>query len=64
VPVPTSSWGAATFAGVQDAQREDVAALSPLRRLEWLEDALRLAAHTGALAAARRRKQEEQAAWC
>ena len=37
-------WEAVTWAGARRAQRRDQAAVSPARRLRWLEDALRLAA--------------------
>lgn len=52
-------WEAATFAGLEECQRRDVAALPPERRMEWLEAALELAAMSGALAIARRRRQRE-----
>jgi hypothetical protein len=53
--VTEAGWEAATFAGLEARQRQDVAALSPERRMEWLE----LAAQSGALANARRQRQEE-----
>ena len=61
---PDEGWEVGTFAGLRARQRRDIAALTPLRRLEWLEEALRLAERSGALAAARRRRQREcDAAW-
>jgi hypothetical protein len=52
-------WDAATFAGLEECQRRDVAALPPERRMEWLEAALELAEMSGALALVRQRRQRE-----
>ena len=43
----------ASWAGVERAQLETMLAATPAQRLAWLEDAMRLAHATGALAAAR-----------
>lgn len=54
-----SGWEAATFDGLRELQHRDVAAVSPLARMLWLEEALQLAERSGALAVARRRRQRE-----
>ncbi|MDQ3610620.1 MAG: hypothetical protein M4D85_03250 [Actinomycetota bacterium] len=50
-------WSAATFEGAGEHQRRAAAATSPAHRLAWLEQALRLADASGALARVRRDRQ-------
>ena len=45
----------ATWADVERAQLETMLAATPAQRLAWLEEAMRLAQASGALAAARRK---------
>ena len=45
----------ATWADVERAQLETMLAATPAQRLAWLEEAMRLAHASGALAAARRK---------
>jgi predicted nucleotidyltransferase len=54
-----AQWSAATFDGLEAQQRRDVADASPERRLAWLEEALRLAQASGALARVRRDRQQQ-----
>ncbi|MBW3641120.1 MAG: hypothetical protein KY451_15030 [Actinobacteria bacterium] len=57
-------WSAATFEGAGEHQRRAAAATSPAHRLAWLEQALRLAEASGALARVRRDRQVEcELAW-
>ncbi|MDQ3503476.1 MAG: hypothetical protein M3486_07680 [Actinomycetota bacterium] len=59
-----ADWSAATFEGAAEHQRRAAAACSPARRLAWLEQALRLAEASGALARVRRDRQVEcELAW-
>ena len=46
----------ATWADVERAQIETMLAATPAERLAWLEEAMRLAHASGALAAARRKR--------
>lgn len=54
-----SDWSAATWEGLELAQARRVAAATPQQRMDWLEQALRLAHGSGALQRARRERQRE-----
>jgi len=56
-PPADLDWSAATFDGARGALRRDVARATAQQRMEWLDAALRLAQHSGALA---RRRLERQ----
>lgn len=49
---------AGTFDGLRDRQSREWAAMTPLERLTWLDEAVTFAARTGALARRRRAAQE------
>ena len=51
---PPERWDV-TWADVERAQLETMLAATPAQRLAWLEEAMRLAHASGALAAARRK---------
>lgn len=53
----TDPWADGTYDGVRAAQAADVAALTPLQRLRWLDGAIAFAAATGALTVRRRAAQ-------
>lgn len=60
-----SEWRTATREGARAEMRRDVAAVSPMQRLVWLEQALQLALECGALSRVRRDRQELcDAQWC
>ena len=53
---PPEGWDAASWESVERAQLETMLAATPAERLAWLEEAMRLAHASGALAAARRER--------
>ena len=53
-----SDWSAATFEGVERERERNIARATPAQRLAWLEEALRLAAVSGALQRVRAERQE------
>lgn len=54
-----AGWADASYGGAERRLRRAVTAATPQRRMEWLEEALELARAGGALAHARRLKQQE-----
>lgn len=50
-------WDAGTYDGAERVLRREVAALTPDQRMQWLDDALRLALASGALQRARQLRQ-------
>ena len=52
-----SDWSAATFEGVEGERERNIARATPAQRLAWLEEALHLAAASGALARVRAERQ-------
>lgn len=52
-------WSLGTFEGVERERERRLQKTTPAERLAWLEDALALAAASGALARARADKQRE-----
>lgn len=61
---PGQDWEAATFDGARRVQRRAVAEAAASRRLAWLEEALQLAAASGALALVRaERQRHSDAMW-
>ena len=53
---PSEGWDAASWEGAERAQLETMLAATPAEQLAWLEEAMRLAHASGALAAARRER--------
>ena len=53
---PPERWEAASWEGAERAQLETMLAATPAERLAWLEEAMRLAHASGALAAARQER--------
>ena len=54
-----SDWEAATYQGAERAQQRSIARATPAQRLAWLEEALRLAAASGALQRVRAQRQAD-----
>lgn len=52
-------WSLGTYEGIERDREQRLATTTPAERLAWLEDALALAASSGALAQARTDKQRE-----
>lgn len=52
-----TGWEAATFKGAEREREHRIARATPAERLAWLEEALRLAAVSGALQRARSERQ-------
>lgn len=53
----SDAWRSASYEGAEQRLRRSVAGATPLRRLEWLEEALALALSSGALERVRRDRQ-------